>query len=267
MTDVPEVLHGGVANAGAVVRIGDEVTRPSNPHSPTIHDLLRHVREHGFAGASDPLAIEGDRERLRFVPGDVPLPPYPAWAQSVDALASVARLIRGLHDASIGFAAADHSWSAELRDADIVSGDDPVVCHNDVCMENVVFRDTEAVALLDFDFAAPGRRAFDLANFARMCVPVDGDVDASKLGWNPADRPARVRAIADAYGLDARGRIELLTCLDTSIARGGAFVQRRVAAGERAFVEMWNSMGGMARFDRRRTWWAGARVDFAVALV
>ena len=28
----------------------------------------------------------------------------------------------------------------------------PIVCHNDVCLENVVFRDGEAVGLLDFDF-------------------------------------------------------------------------------------------------------------------
>ena len=42
----------------------------------------------------------------------------------------------------------------------------PVVCHNDVCLENVVFRNGEAVALLDFDFAAPGRPVYDLACFA-----------------------------------------------------------------------------------------------------
>jgi hypothetical protein len=29
---------------------------------------------------------------------------------------------------------------------------------------------------------------------------------------------------------------------------------------------MWESMGGMARFDRRRDWWAQARPDFAAAL-
>ena len=29
------------------------------------------------------------------------------------------------------------------------------MCHNDVCPENVVFRDGIAVALLDFEFAAP----------------------------------------------------------------------------------------------------------------
>jgi len=31
------------------------------------------------------------------------------------------------------------------------------VCHDDVCSENVVFRDDIADALLDFEFDAPGR--------------------------------------------------------------------------------------------------------------
>jgi Phosphotransferase enzyme family len=259
-----EVLQGGVANAGAVVRIGSHVLRPANPHSVTIHRLLRHVRDSGFTGASYPVAIEGDRERLDFVTGDVPVPPYPVWAQTDAALASTARLIRGLHDASVGFVAGADAWSDELRDAE--PGDDAVLCHNDVCMENVVFRDGAAVALLDFDFAAPGRRAFDVGAFARMCVPVDDDLSASRLGWIAADRPARLRLVADAYGLDEAGRAELLTCLDESIARGGVFVQRHVDAGEPGFVEMWNAMGGMARFDRRRTWWSTARSSFAGAL-
>lgn len=259
-----EVLHGGVANAGAVVRVGDEVVRPANPHSPTVHRFLRHVRANGFRGASEPRSIEGDRERLVFVPGDVPVPPYPAWAQSDAALASIARLLRCLHDACAGFDAGDGTWSDELRDA--APGRRPVICHNDVCLENVVFRDAEAVALLDFDYSAPGRAAFDLAALARMCLPVDDDVNAPRFGWVPADRPGRLRLVADAYGLDRAGRSELVTCLDESIERGGEFVLRHVEAGEPGFVEMWNSMGGMERFDRRRRWWASARVDFVDAL-
>jgi thiamine kinase-like enzyme len=54
-----------------------------------------------------------------------------------------------------------------------------VICHNDVCLENVVFRGGLAVALLDFDFAAPGRPTFDSAAFARMCVPVDDDISST----------------------------------------------------------------------------------------
>lgn len=141
-----------------------------------------------------------------------------------------------------------------------------MLCHNDVCLENVVFRDGAAVGLLDFDFAGPGRREFDLAAFGRMCVPIDEDVNASRLGWARVDRPARLRLVCDEYGLDDPGRARLIVCLDESIARGGEFVRRRVEAGEVAFIEMWEAMGGEERFDRRRRWWQDALVDFLEAL-
>ena len=54
--------------------------------------------------------------------------------------------------------------------------------------------------------------------------------------------------------------------LDVSIARGGQFVRRRVEAGDTNFIAMWNEMGGIERFDRRRRWWAGQRQNFAAAL-
>lgn len=262
MTD-PEVLHGGVANAGAVVRVGEHVLRPSNPHTPSIHRFLTRLRDAGFDGASVPVGVDGDgRERLLFVPGDVPVPPYPSWAQADDALASVAALLRRYHDdaAALGV---DGTWSDEM--ADPAGG--AVVCHNDVCLENVVFRDGVAVALLDFDFAAPGRPVYDLAQFARMCIPVDDDVNAAPLGWVPSDRPARLRIVADAYGLDADGRAALLDVLGETIARGGEFVRRRVEAGDPNFIKMWHDLGGAERFDRRRRWWAEARASFADALL
>ena len=259
-----EVLHGGVANAGGVVRVGEHVLRPANPHSTSIHRMLMALAEAGFAGASVPVGIDPDgRERLVFIPGDVAIPPYPAWVQSGDALGSIAQLLRHMHDVSTTVPVdVDATWSREI--ADPVGGD--VFCHNDVCLENVVFRDGVAVGLLDFDFAGPGRREFDLASFVRMCVPVDDDVNAARLGWAPADGPARVRLVCDEYGLDGSGRVRLLGCLDGSIARGGEFVRRRVEAGEVAFIEMWEAMGGQERFDRRRSWWSAAHCDFEEAL-
>lgn len=259
-----DVLHGGVANAGAVVRTGAHVLRPSNEHSASILKFLSELEIAGFRGAPIPVGLDPDgRERLCFIPGDVALPPYPGWAQTDDALASVAVLIRSLHDASERVDTSAMRWSSEMADAE----GGPVICHNDVCLENVVFRNGHAVALLDFDFAAPGRRTFDLASFARMCVPVDDDVNSTKLGWHSSDRPGRLRLVCDAYGLDTEGRSEVLRSLDMSIARGGEFVRRRAAAGEPGFVRMWAEIGGMERFDRRRRWWAAARTSFEAALL
>ena len=94
-----EVLQGGVANAGAVIRSGSDVLRPSNPHSASIFLLLSALEANGFEGAPVPVRLEGDgRERLRFIPGDVAIPPFPDWVQTDDALSSIVDLLRGLHD-------------------------------------------------------------------------------------------------------------------------------------------------------------------------
>jgi hypothetical protein len=261
----PEVpLQGGVANAGAVVRVGEHVLRPSNPHTSAVHRFLRALRATGFDGASEPVGVDADgRERLVYVPGEVAVPPFPDWVQTDGALASITELLEAFHRASALVGLNDDGpWSDEM--ADPQGG--TVVCHNDVCLENVVFCDGRAVALLDFDFCAPGRPVYDLAQFARMCVPIDDDVNAERLGWRAPDRPRRLRLVADTYGLDSGGRSELLAVLDDSMARAGEFVRRRVEAGDPNFVAMWQQMGGQERFDRRRRWWLADRPAFVEAL-
>jgi hypothetical protein len=256
-------LAGGIANAGQVVRVGSHVLRPSTPHTASVHAFLRAVRDEGFDGAPSPVGIDDDgRERLTFIDGDVPMPPYPAWSQTDAALASVARLLRRLHDAAGGFDPRPHAWNDAL--ADPAGGG--VICHNDVELSNVVFRDGVAVALLDFELAAPGRPVYDLAHLARLCVPIEDEVDRARLGWGRADRGARLRLVADAYGLDRAGREDLLAAMGDAIDGIEAAVRRAVAAGHPGSVALWDRTGGGERFDRRRRWWAAHRARFAAAL-
>jgi hypothetical protein len=260
---VDEALRGGVANAGKVVRRGEFVLRPSNPHSTSVHSFLTQLRSTGFEGASLPVEIQDDgRERLVFIEGDVPVPPFPAWALADDALASIALLMRSFHEASSQVPVGLGTWSDEM--ADPAGGS--MICHNDVCLENVVFRDGRAIGLLDFDFAAPGPPIRDLASFARMCVPIDDDVNAIRLGFEVNNRPVRLRLVADTYGLDASGKQQLVQHLDQSMRGGGAFVQRRVDAGDPNFILMVKEMGGMERYERRLRWWEESRHLFVSAL-
>jgi hypothetical protein len=263
-----EEMAGGIANAGAVTRDGDHVLRPSNPHTPTIHAFLRFLREEGFTGASNPIGVDPDgRERLEHIAGDVAVPPYPAWAQSDMALATAAALLRRFHDVSARYAPPpDATWSTEMADVRAGAGHDVVICHNDVCLENLVYRDEVAIGLLDFDYAAPGRRVHDLAAFAGMNVPIDADADAALLGHTPPFEPfRRLRIVADAYGLPPDRR-ELLDAVADRVARGGQFLQRRLDEGNEAFIKMVAETGGMAKFDRRRAWFAAHRQRFADAL-
>jgi hypothetical protein len=259
-----EQLDGGIANAGQVVRAGQHVLRPSSRHSASIHAFLQALRQAGFDGAPSPVGIDADgREHLVFIAGDVPRVPYPAWCQTAEALASVARLLRRFHDAAICFDASRFAWNGAL--ADPAGG--TIVCHNDLEPSNVVFDDGVAVAMLDFEFAAPGRAIYDLAVLARMWVPIDHDIDRDRVGWFVDDLPARLRLVADAYGLGHGERIGLMGAIGDAMDRVEAAVRAGVAAGHIGTVELWNRSGGATRFQRRRGWWDEHSELFAAALI
>jgi aminoglycoside phosphotransferase (APT) family kinase protein len=167
-----------------------------------------------------------------------------------------------LHDAAGSFDPRGFTWNDAL--ADPVGG--TLVCHNDVEPSNVVFRDGIAVALLDFEFAAPGRPVYDLAQLARLCVPIEDDVDQVRLGWRPADQPARLRLVSDAYGLDRDGRGALLDAMDDAMARIEAAVRHSIEAGDPDAVTTLNSTGGREKYDRRRRWWLSHHAEFVAAL-
>ena len=116
----------------------------------------------------------------------------------------------------------------------------------------MAFRDGEAIALLDFDFAAPGRRLWDVAATARMWGtigdPPDGRPDGSAFA------PQRLKTFASAYGIDPSEHEELYETLLTRDQVGIAFVQSHVDAGEDAFIQMWNDAGGAAKRARNRAW-------------
>jgi hypothetical protein len=250
-------------NAGAVVRVGSHVLRPASDHSGSIHEFLRVVTAAGFDGAPRPVGLESDgRERLQYIEGDVPLAPYPDWSQSDTALASVARLLARFHDASRGFDPSGLAWNDTL--ADPRGG--MVVCHNDVELSNVVFREGMAVALIDFEFAAPGRPLYDLAHLARLCVPIEDDFDQDRIGWRAADRPSRLRLVADAYGLDHDGRATLLGAIDDALQQIEAAARRGWGRGDAHGAEMLVMTGGPEKYDRRRNWWNRHRDDFSAAL-
>jgi hypothetical protein len=256
-------LVGGIANVGKVVRVGQQVLRPPSVHTASIHAFLRALHHAGFVGAPLPAGIDDDgRERLAFIEGDVPLTPYPDWSQSDTALASIARLLRRMHDAARSFDHRGHTWNDALSDP----AGGPIVCHNDLEPSNIVFRDGVAVGFIDFEFAAPGRPVYDLAQMARVCVPMDGEIDRARLGYRPADLPARLWLVADAYGLDRDGRAELITTMEVAFARIEAAIRCSVEAGDPNATALWYRTGGAERFERRRRWWVEHHDQFAAAL-
>ena len=228
-------------------------------HTEGVHAFWRHLRDNGFTAVPEPLGRDDDgREVLRWIDGDVATPPYPDWTRTDRFLVSVATLLRRMHDAGAGFDPSGHSWSDELPDA----AGGPAMCHNDLCLENLVARDGEVVAFLDFDFLAPGRPIVDVVSTSRFVVPLRSH--PRRDPWQDDDDVfRRVRLFADAYGLSDEDRRCFAGALDERRTTGERFVLRRAHRGEPLFAH-WLSEAGTAKLAAERDWVA-ANADLITA--
>jgi Ser/Thr protein kinase RdoA (MazF antagonist) len=189
-----QVLTGGNV-AAEVVRVGQTVRKPAGPQTPAVEAFLRHLQAVGFTGAPRTLGCD-DRGRhvLEFLPGHLAhdLPPL----DDAD-LDRVGLLIRELHDASEGFEppAGARWWVVIPPDrADLI-------CHHDLAPWNLIVN-SDRWAFIDWDGAGPGSRLWDLAYAIKAFVPLEA-------GGDPAADGARIRVLADGYGLNPVQRAEL----------------------------------------------------------
>lgn len=242
------VLRGGVSNDGLVVRVGDTVRRPRGPGTAAVHALLRHLEDVGFDGAPRVLGEdEQGREVLEYLPGEVPFAPHPPWARTDEALASVGALLRRYHEAVRGFDPAGHDWACAVPAA--FAG--TVACHNDVNLDNVVFRDGVAVALIDFDLASPADPVWDLGLAARLWVPLRDPADVGD------DRAGRVRErlllLADAYGCTRAQRARLMAAAAASHGWCYDIVREGARRGQPGYVRYWTP-SAHEHDERGRRW-------------
>ncbi|HEX5828821.1 MAG TPA: phosphotransferase [Candidatus Limnocylindrales bacterium] len=246
-----QALPGGMGSGGLVVRVGATVRRPVRPHSAAVAAFLRHLESAGFGGAPRHLGHdEQGREMLTFLEGDVALPPFPRWAAEEDLLVSVGTLQRSLHDAARGFVAPPGAtWDrANLPEVP----PDALVCHNDLCIENVVVRDGRAAAFIDFDFAAPSDRLLDIAIAARHWIPLrdPADLDA---GFRDVDQVSRFHAFCAAHGLDPEERRAVVAHAAAFLDRALVAMRVRAESGLDAYVRAW-AAGYPAQNRRSRAW-------------
>ena len=213
-----ERLAGGMTE---VVRRGDTVVRAAGPWTPTVHALLRHVRARGIAWVPEPLGLLPDgREVLSFLEGEVPRYPLPAHVWATEVLAAAAGLLRALHDATAGFPLEGGTWQLPAH------APAEVVCHNDVAPHNLVFRGGIPVAVIDFDTASPGPRAWDLAHLAYRLVPLTAPGHPEVPPSSAAVRAARLDALCAAYA----GRVAVPGCSPGEVLRMAAARVEELAA-------------------------------------
>jgi phosphotransferase family enzyme len=221
----------------AAVRVGDTVRRPCAAWCSPVHSLLKHFRSQGVGTAPQVLGIDDQgREVLTWIEGESgqdALGHVRLELQSDGVLESMARLIRRLHDASSTFQWAEGGWQNLLREP---NGSEEVICHNDISHSNTVFRGNLPSALVDWEFAAPGSRLWDLAYACWWLVPLHRPECYRRLGWREMDQPARLRLFCDAYGLgDERSDL-----MET--------IHARQLANQRQ-LRLWVDQGSIPRYD------------------
>lgn len=237
------------------VRVGDTVRRPAGSSRLAVRDLLLHLESVGFDGAPRHLGTdEQGREVLTWIDGDVPLPPYPAWAMTDRALADLGGLVRRFHEATATFHSTTADWSTEWADP----GGRSVICHNDLYPENVVFRDGRVVALIDFAMAAPGRPLWDIAIAAEIWGPL-GDANWRDQHLVNLDGIARLGMLARAYGLGPERAEELVDVIFQERAHSTANIRAEMAGGSESWIRHWAEAGGSERAAADDGWIARHR--------
>jgi hypothetical protein len=235
-------LAGG--NLSKVSKVGGTVRRPAGRHTGAVHALLTHLRAAGFEGAPKPLGIdERGREVLEYIPGGIHMPRRDGPLGTERALVDAGRLLRAFHDASATFVAPhDAHWDLALAGPAALAWKQlspVVVCHKDAAVWNLVLCRRRARALIDWDFAAPAPRIWDLASMARSLAPLLRVKARQALGW-PDDHEVgrRLRLFVDAY---AATQAERAMLIEATIARAESdltYGRRALADGDPAWVLM-----------------------------
>ena len=189
----------------------------------------------GFAGAPRAHGFdELGREVLDYVPGQVGHYPIPKFARSEEALVTAGELLRNYHDATIGLVANGLRDLADLQ----LEPQSPieVVCHGDFAPYNVVFRHGAAVAIIDFDFALLGSRAWDLAYALYRFAPLTGSLDRSDPLSSVDVQAMRARAFLDAYGCTPDQRSSAVNTLIPRLEALIALMRTRAKDGDENFA-------------------------------
>jgi len=218
-----EKLSGG--NMAAVARVGGTVRREAGFWTPRVQQLLAHLRAKGIRETPVPLGLDDQgREILTFIPGLVGHAPLPDVLRTDDVLASAARLLRRMHDATLDVAHAwQDGWQAVTREPV------EVICHGDFAPYNCIFEQGKLIGVIDFDHAHPGSRAWDLAYALYRFAPIMDATNPDCFG-TVDEQCRRARLFCDAYGLSARAR--LVETLRLRIESMADFLRQGAAKGD-----------------------------------
>jgi hypothetical protein len=253
---------GRAADANAKFRPvtvdGDVVTRLASEASGTIHSYLAHLRGKGLRCIPEPIAICDGVETLRYLDG---ASGGEGWyhQHTEEGLVSAARLLRSIHDAG-------HDWSPPANavwGAPPVAGDEVVWCHGDPGPWNFVWKDQEAVGLIDWDYLHLAPRVDDVAYALHWFGPLRRDEFV--LDWHhfPAvpDRRKRVQLFLEAYG--GLPRFDVAEAVAASMQATSDRVRSLAQEGQEP-QRTWVGDGALDRAAAEIAWVREHGVDFSL---
>jgi hypothetical protein len=254
--ELPEFpLTGGDVTEG-LVRKGATVRRQVGRNSAVTHAVLAHLDTVGFEGSPRFLGIDVQgREVLSFIDGEVAGSPYPEWTSDIERAASVARLLRKLDDAMLLLGLPDDL----SQKPDAVPDEPPLIGpmpdfwgHRDITPQNVVFRDGQAHAFIDFDLVKPSTRIDEVCNMLLWWAPLmpKADRDPALAEVNSMKRVTR---LVNEYRLDMQSRQLIVPVAQRTAER--AWHSMRYAAEQYGggWKRMWENGYG-DRILRRQDW-------------
>lgn len=218
-----QVLEGG--GRTLVTRRSDVVFREAKPWTVSVHLLLRHLEDAGFA-ESPRIAGSGfderGRETLTHIDGEL-VHPAP-WSD--EALIRVGQITRRLHDTTASFLPpVDAIWQSWfLRE---LGGGRRVIGHGDIAPWNTLTRAGMPIALIDWEYAGPLDPMAELARVCWLFPQLHDDDVAERVGLPPLEtRVRQLRLLADAYGVSRAQRhglfermVEVAVCETAEEAR------------------------------------------------
>ena len=207
----------------------------------TVHALLQHLVDGGFNGCPTPLWQRKGLGAVSYLAGRAYGYPLPTFLRATDPLEAFGAMLRRAHDLSEDFST-NGPWAA----GDIAMQPGWVVTHSDIGPGNIVWGSAvwgsteseidQPVGLIDWEFAEPGPRQYDLVAAAmNLC----GHVDPSKheraglLGLNIDDR---LGAFASGYGNTSAA--ELRAIAPDVVAERVVDYRDRVASGVPRWQEL-----------------------------
>ncbi len=139
------------------------------------------------------------REQLRFIDGASVHPR--AWSDQ--AVWKIGAMVRTVHDSASTFnPGLEPAWRESF--ARSLAGGRTVYGHGDLGPWNILARDGEPVAIIDWDDAGPIGHVWDLANVVWLNAHLHDDDVAALHGLPSAERRMRqARLIIDGYRLAA----------------------------------------------------------------